>query len=248
MNSLPGPGLPVNRALVAALHEKSAVFPAIIRPNKNKKIDQKALHEAIEKDKGIIAQRQYAEILKKKIKDTETAAPSDKVAKLTAPYRRELKSAEDYIRRRTKELEDRLAEKFQRNLQSDGTSSNVKKWERYQYLKVLERRLAPEVKELKERAASLHRGDPVAPSLQQELAMYDKLIERTRNRIELLNVELEVPPRVTWPGGQVTIHTPYDRMKIATTAAAAVGIVLLVLAWMRFRNRSSAPSLLNTPS
>jgi hypothetical protein len=78
--------------------------------------------------------------------------------------------------------------------------------------------------------------------------MYDKLIERTRNRIELLQVELKAPPQITWPGTQVTIHTPYDRMKIATTAAAAVGIVLLLLAWMRFRNRSSAPSLPNTLS
>jgi hypothetical protein len=194
MNSLPGPGLPMNHALVAALYGNSEVFPAIIRPNKNKKIDQKALHEAIEKDKDIIAQRQ-----------------------------------------------------------SDGTSSTAKKWERYEHLKALVRALEPEVKRLKDYSSSLHRGDPVAPSLQQEIAMYDKLIERTRNRIELLQVELKAPPRITWPGNhQVTIHTPYDRtyyrVKIAAMAAAAVGIALLVMAWRRFRNRSSAPSLPNTPS
>jgi hypothetical protein len=107
------------------------------------------------------------------------------------------------------------------------------------------------VKRLKEAAASLHRGDPVAPSLQQEIEMYDKLVHKTRDRIELLNLELQAPPRITWPGGQVIIHTPDTRLftlvKVATAAAAtAVGIALLVLAWRGFRNRSSALSLPNT--
>jgi hypothetical protein len=119
------------------------------------KVDLKALHEAIEKDKGIITQRRYVEVLKKKIKDTETAAQPDKVAKLTASYRRDLKSAEDYIRRRTKELEDLLAEQFERGLQLDGTSSTAKKWERYKLLQELIRNFGPPLEEFKQRAARL---------------------------------------------------------------------------------------------
>jgi hypothetical protein len=135
----------------------------------------------------------------------------------------------------------------------NGNPSAKTKWKRYAFLQELIRTLEPEVKRLKEYSASLRRGDPVAPSLQQELEMYGKLVQKTRDRIELLQLELQAPPRVTWPGGQVTIHTPDTRLftlvKVATVAAAAgVGIALLVLAWRGFRNRSSAPSLPNNPS
>jgi hypothetical protein len=135
----------------------------------------------------------------------------------------------------------------------NGTLSAKTKWERYAFLQELIRTLEPEVKRLKDAAAGLRRGDPVAPSLQQELEMYDKLVQKTRERIELLNLELHAPPRIIWPGEQVTIHTPDTRLftlvKVVTAAAAAaVGIALLVLAWRGFRNRSSAPALPNTPS
>jgi hypothetical protein len=146
MNSLPGPGLPLNHALPVALHEKFAAFPLVIRRSK---VDLKALREAIAKDKGIIAQRQYVEVLKKKIKKIEMVAQPAKLAKLTAPYRRELISAEDFIRRRIKELRPRLMGKI------DRSSSTAKKWERYELLQELIFNFGPPMEVFKRRAARL---------------------------------------------------------------------------------------------
>jgi hypothetical protein len=112
------------------------------------KVDLRALNDAIEKDKGIITQRRYVEVLKKKIKIYETDVQPDKVAKLTAPFRRELKSGEDFIQRRIRVL--RL-----RPMKIDESSSTAKKWERYEFLQQLIDNFGPPMEEFKQRAARL---------------------------------------------------------------------------------------------
>lgn len=236
LNALPGPGLPINHALVALLHDDALV--AMASPNA---VPMRELEAFIDKDENIAQLKK--QILKEQdlMERTRKAVRPDALEERLRPIRGRLAGLEKRMEALREELRPVVLERFQRQMRMAGKDGRSKMQIQYRILQAMESKLFDEVARLDDQIKQNKKQAVDVIQLKDEIEQNEKFIKAANDNLLRMDVEKEAPRRISQPDKEAIIYRPDEtKRKIMITVGATVGalaLVLLAFAWFEFQSR-----------
>ncbi len=236
LNGLPGPGLPINHAVVALLHDDALVAmasPAAASPQVEGLIDKEP---AVVKLKDEIRKQQA---LIERVKQVMKEGP--KFEERMKQERAKL----DRLKNEEKELRDGLRpgllEQVRQHMNVAGVGNQVQRRERYRILKEEERILLAEVTRLDKETKLTRKQAIDLAEITGAIEQDEKLMKAADETLKRMEVEEDAPERISWDDKEVVLYTPdATQRKVMVTSGVAVGalaLVLLAFGWFEFQSR-----------
>jgi succinoglycan biosynthesis transport protein ExoP len=231
LNGLPLPGLLVNHAAVALLHDDSLFLT----------VDMRELDEVIDQDNSIVEHLRKIHLLKARIEKIREAAQPAMFEKLSRKERSQLADVEKMVAEQREKLRPIYREKVMKQLYRDARNKQTNFREKYRHEKVYESALIESVTRLDGETKQIRDNAVDLGSLLKDCDKEEKLIDMTSEQIRQLEVEQEAPSRVTQPDKEAVLYTPdATKRKVMMTAGVSVAVlavVLLAFAWFDFQAR-----------
>ncbi|HTU89273.1 MAG TPA: polysaccharide biosynthesis tyrosine autokinase [Gemmataceae bacterium] len=235
LNGLPGPGLPINHAFVALLHDDALV--AMATPT----APSHDVEELINKDKVVVEGMQR---IQKKQMDMERmlkVMTPEAYRQRIGKERRELADLEKTVEARRQVIRPHLLEQHRQRMRLIGMDKQVQRRESYRSLKMMEKVLDEEVKRLFAESRDINNKAVDMVANKDDLEQEEKVMKAAGDTIIKMEVEQEAPPRITQPDKEAVLFTPdATKRKIMVTGGAAAGalaLVLLAFSWFEFQSR-----------
>jgi hypothetical protein len=154
------------------------------------------LDEQVDRDPSVKQQRDRIARLESVLEDiTKTvASPNEPTLEKT---RQQLRSAREALEARRKELRAVAARQVQEKKQAADRTTAAQLREKIAYLSRLEKKLAEEVKRLRDQAGQLGTGAVDLESIRDEIAQAEAVLKKVSTEATRLEVRHATPPRVT---------------------------------------------------
>jgi capsular exopolysaccharide synthesis family protein len=239
LNCFPAPGLPMNHALVALLHDDALM--AMAAPSASSAIGSRALDELIDKDKTVAEGLKQIQSLQIKIEHMREVFQPDAYEKNSEPLRKQIVEVAKEMEARRQELRPHYFDKYREQLRREAQGNRRQMLEKYSALKEMERVLVSEASRLAEETRQIRKNAVDLAQLKEDIDKDEKVMQKAGEKINNLEVEQEAPPRITQPDKEAVLYTPdatkRQLMVAGGTAGGALVFVLLAFAWLEFHAR-----------
>jgi succinoglycan biosynthesis transport protein ExoP len=235
LNGLPGPGLPINHAIVALLHDDMFVAmasPAAVPREVEEMIDK--VPDIVEARKRILQQQDHLERMKQRLQPAAYEAQ-------IGPERAKLDGLKKSMEALRNELRPGMIDKYRQQSRLTGLGSQAERRLRYRTLQVMERKLREDYVDLNEKTKQIKKEAVGLAELTREIEQDEKFIKQMDDKLKRMEVELDAPDRIRLPGTEAIIYRPDEtKRKVMVTSGVAVGalaLVLLAFGWFEFQSR-----------
>jgi capsular exopolysaccharide synthesis family protein len=249
LNCLPGSSLPINNAIVALLHDDA--FVSIDSPTAQKLFSLREVNEIIDKDPSIGDLKLQIERQQVLMKQMEKSLTEEVFQTRIGSERDKLASFEKTLETRRNELRPTILDKHRHMMLQAAQGDQIQKQERLRLLEEMKRALLKEATDLDEKSQKNRRDAADLVDEKGELDREEGIWQKAYERILKMELEEDVPARVTATGEpgkdgskpKVTaiLYTPDEsKRKVMITSGASIGALALVLfafAWFEFLAR-----------